>query len=120
MKTSTKIIIAVVACLVLVATAVAVFTIFPPKTEEDKLEDNLSETLKTIAVDCYENEFKKLMPTILDTNGFLTITLDYLQGINKDISFFEEHSCDLNNTFVKIIKDGDGYKTEVSLDCKLD
>ena len=60
------------------------------------------------------------MPDFLNTNGYLKITLDYLNGINKDVKVFEENNCDYADTYVDIIKDGEdgSYKTEVNLKCE--
>ena len=119
MKKSTKIIVAIVS-VVLIASLAVILVILLPKLQKDEKKNDLEENLKTMVVDYYENEFKKLMPDFLATNGYLKVTLDYLQGIEKDVKVFEEHKCDYNETYVDLIMDegSETYRTEVNLKCE--
>lgn len=119
MKKSTKIVMFTVIGVVLIASLILIFAVWLPRLQKDEKIENLEKTLETMAVDYYENEFKKLMPNFLKTNGYLKITLDYLKGIDKDVKIFEDNKCDYNNTYVDIVKDGEeNYKTEVYLKCE--
>lgn len=118
MKKSTIVIIGL-ASIVLLASLILIFTQFLPKIEKDEEEIKLKETLESMVKDYYDNEFKKVMPNFLESNGTLTVTLDYLQEVKKDISLFEEHKCDYNDTFVDIKYDEkDEYRLETTLKCE--
>lgn len=118
MKKTTAIIIGI-ASVVLIASLVLILIVFLPKLENDEKENLLKEKLTEMVSDYYENEFKVLMPSYLEQTGSLTVTLDSLQGMNKDISLFEEHSCDYTKTFAEVKKDGDSYVIEAHLDCEI-
>lgn len=118
MKKSTKITI-VLAGIILLASLILILVVFLPKLQHEEKEASLSEEFKTMVIEYYEQEFKTLMPNYLEQTGSLTVTLDSLQGMNKDISSFEKYSCDYNNTYAEIKKDGDSYSVDVHLDCEI-
>ena len=120
MKKSTKIVTVSAIIITLIASLILIFTFLLPRRQEEEKKNDLEESLRTLAVDYYENEFKKLMPDFLKTNGYLKVTLDYLQGMEKDIELFEEHKCDYYDTYVDIIMNDDGetYRTEVNTKCE--
>lgn len=122
MKKSTKIITIGLVSTVLLASLILIITVLLPKIKKEENEIEVRDTLEKMTIDHYENHFLNVMPEYLETHSSLTITLDYLQSVKKDISLFEKYSCDYDNTYAKIIADGeDGeYKVEVTLDCKFD
>lgn len=104
---------------VLLASLILIFTQFLPKIQKDETEVMLKEKLEEMVKDYYDNDFKKLMPNFLESNESLTVTLDYLQGVNKDIEVFEEHNCSYNDTYVNIKFDEEKeYTLETVLNCE--
>ncbi len=121
MKKSTKIITIGLVSSVLLASLILILVYFLPRLQRDEKELSMKESLESLVVDYYENELIKLMPDYLDSMGYLKVTLDSLQGMNKNIKLFEDNSCDYDETYVELTKDEEsekGYKTEVVLKCE--
>lgn len=121
MKKTTKIVTIGLVGIVMLASLILIFVHFLPRLQKDEREGNLKEALEAMVIDYYENDLKKLMPDYLDSMGYLKVTLDSLQGMNKDISEFEKSSCDYDNTYVEIDKDDNnkkGYTVNVVLKCE--
>lgn len=91
-----------------------IFIIFPERTEK-----HLKEELETLAKTYYEEEFKVLMPKYLETHKELTIDLESLNNLGKDITEFEKNECDYTETKATLYyEDEDNYRIEVNLVCK--
>lgn len=80
--------------------------------------NKLKKELTTIVTTFYDNEFVKINPNFINQWEYLRTDLEDLKELKKDITLFEKHDCNLNNTYVDIKKSNDGYTTEVHLDCK--
>lgn len=80
-----------------------------------KLERNFSK----LATEYYEGEPKQYASDIISRLGYFMVSLNDLKGMNMDISQFEEHSCDLTDTYGKFtFKNDDSYDIEVHLACE--
>ena len=84
----------------------------------NKSDRDLKKQLKEMAIDYYENDYKKFNPNMLKQWKELRIDLDALKGYEKDISSFEEHECDTEETYATIVyKDESSYETKIHLSC---
>lgn len=117
MKKHKKIIIGLAGILLLASLILII--VFAPKKDDPKQKlSPLESKLKDIAIDYYENDFKKFKPNLLASIGTFMITLDSMQGAEKDISEFEKHNCDYEETYANLIYvDEEHYDVEVHLAC---
>lgn len=112
MKKKTKIVIGL-ASIVLLASLILIIVLI------NRNSSGLEKQLKDLAIEYYENDYKKFNPNILKQWKELRIDLDALKGYEKDISIFEEHGCDIEETYATLIyKDDNAYDTKVHLACE--
>jgi len=113
MKKNKKLIIGL-ASIILLASLILIIVLVV-KNQKPSLEKQL----KDLAVEYYENDYKELYPNFLKQWKEFKIDLDGLKGVKKDVSVFEEHKCDMTETYVLFTyEDDDTYKTEVHLSCE--
>lgn len=85
------------------------------KIHENKIENEFKE----LAINYYENEFIVYMPSFLQKNGTLQITLSTLKQINKDVSLFEKNNCDTEKTYVTLTyNEKTNYDVETHMECE--
>lgn len=81
----------------------------------NKLENRLTK----LATDYFETEVKELNSDKAYYMGYYMVVLDDLKNANRDISKFEEHSCNLTDTYAKLtFKEDKSYDIEVHLACE--
>ncbi len=79
----------------------------------------LERTFTKLATEYYEGEPKKYSSDIISRLGYFMVSLNDLKNFNKDVSLFEEHSCDLTDTYAKLtFKEDNSYDVEVHLACE--
>ncbi len=114
MKDKKKIIIGLVS-IVILASLIFIIVFIVNKKNDNNLEKKLSD----MVVEYYEQEFVKIQPNFLKQWGEYTVDLDNLKGFNRDVSVFEEHNCDMTDTYVKLTyKDDSSYDIDVHLACE--
>lgn len=81
--------------------------------------NTLEKSFSKLATEYYEGEPKTYASDIISQLGYFMVSLNDLKSMNMDISKFEEHSCDLTDTYAKLtFKDDDSYDVEVHLACQ--
>ncbi len=113
MKKNTKIIIGL-ASIVLLASLILIIVL----VNRDK-EPSLEKQFSDMVVDYYENDYKKFNPNTLKQLKELRIDLDAIKGYEKDVSVFEEHNCNMADTYATLTyKDDTSYDIDVHLACE--
>lgn len=80
--------------------------------------NKLEKKLTNLATEYYEGEAKTYGSDVISQLGYYMVKLSDLKNNDKDISLFEEHNCDLTETYAKLtFKDDKTYDVEVHLAC---
>lgn len=83
-------------------------------------KNNLEKELVSIATNYYDNEFVNYVPNIIKQNSTIKIDVNMLKQVGKDVSIFEKHKCNLQDTYVILnFDDNSNYSTEIHLDCNI-
>ena len=82
--------------------------------------NNLEKKLIEIATNYYNNEFVNYIPNVIKQNSTIKIDVNMLKQVKKDVSIFEKHKCNLQETYVILNFDNNSnYSTEIHLDCNI-
>ena len=106
----------VVSIVVLIAIVLIVMFLTSDKAKERKLEKELT----SLATEFYEDEIKGTFAEDYTSSlGYYIVSLDDMKNKEKDVSKFLDYSCDLNETYAKLVfKSDDSFEVETKLSCQ--